>query len=439
MTDPEPAPPISQTTADDRSDDGGEQLHTAIVDGFTHGGEGVVRLDGKAVFVPGALPGERVSVRLVEEHARWSRAELVEVVDAATGRVEPPCPLADDCGGCDLQHVDPARQVELKTRVVREQLERIGHVDLPPVLAGRSVGPALGYRAHARMTAAPDGRLGFHRRGTDEVVPVPNCPVLTPAAQALRERVGDRTGATEVTLRADGLADDADLDDAAVVLRPGPGPLDPSDGDHDLLLEQPDETTIAMRGDGVLHVPVGEITYELPAGSFFQVSTGAASAIVDEVLGEVGDVAGALTWDLYAGVGLLSVPLALAGGDVVAVEGDEHALEAATRTAEEHGTTIRTVAGDVRDWLMRGATEGIDRPDVVVLDPPRTGVGQEATAALARLEPVRVVYVACDPAALARDARTLVDGGYELRRVQPLDLFPMTHHVEAVATFELRR
>jgi 23S rRNA (uracil1939-C5)-methyltransferase len=405
-------------------------VQTAVVDGFTHGGEGVVRLDGKAVFVPGALPAERVRVRVVERHRRWSRAELVEVLDAHAERVEPPCPLAEDCGGCDLQHAAPAHQVVLKTRVVREQLERIGRFDLPPVRPGRAVGPALGYRAHARMTAAPDGRLGFHRERSDEVVPVAHCPVLTPAAQALRELVGDGTGAVEVTLRADGVGDPSD---GAVVLLPGPGPLDVPGGEHDLLLEQPDGSTAALRGDGVLHVPVGGVTYELPAGSFFQVSTEAAEAIVTEVLAAVGDVDGAATWDLYAGVGLLSVPLALAGADVVAVEGDGDALEAALRTAAAHDTTLRTVTGDVRDWLVRGATEGIDTPDVVVLDPPRTGVGQEASAALAALDPVRIVYVACDPAALARDARTLVDAGFRLRSVQPLDLFPMTHHVEAVA------
>lgn len=413
--------------------DTGDTESTVVVDGWTHGGEGVVRIDGKAVFVPGALPGERVRVRVVERHRRWSRAALVEVVDAAAGRVAPPCPLAADCGGCDLQHASPALQVELKTRVVREQLERIGRLAQPPVRPGRSVGPALGYRAHARMTAAPDGRLGFHRAGSDEVVPVPTCPVLTPAAQALRAAVGDDTGAAEVTLRADGVDDGPPRAAGVAVLRPGPGPLTPPGGGHDLLLEQPDGTTLAMRGDGVLAVTVRDVTYELPASSFFQVSTAAAAAIVDEVLAGVGVVTGAPTWDLYAGVGLLSVPLALAGADVVAVEGDATALAAAARTAEAHGTAIRTVAGDVRDWLVRGASEGIDLPDVVVLDPPRAGVGREAMAALATLAPVVVVYVACDPAALARDVRVLVDGGFTLRSVQPLDLFPMTHHVEAVA------
>lgn len=416
----------------DQGADGDDLTGTevAVVDGFTHGGEGVVRLDGKAVFVPGTLPGERVRVRVVDDRGRWARAELVEVVDAVAGRVEPPCPLATECGGCDLQHVAPARQVELKTRVVREQLERLGGFTTPPVRAGRAVGPSLGYRGHARMTAAEDGRLGFHRAGSDVVVPVPSCPVLTPAAQRLREHVGDTTGAAEVTLRADGVGSP---DDGVVVLRPGAGPLDPPAGGHDLLLEQPDGSTIALRGSGVLHVVVGEVTYEVPADAFFQVSVEAAGAIVEEVMAAAGDVAGALVWDLYAGVGLIGIPLALAGAEVVAVEGHPGATAAAQRTAHVHDVAPRIVTADVRTWLAEVAAEGIDAPDLVVLDPPRTGVGADAMRALASLGPGRVVVVACDPAALARDAAALAGEGYRLRAVQPLDLFPMTHHVEAVA------
>ncbi len=419
-----------------------DSTHTATIDGFTHGGEGVARVDGKAVFVAGALPGERVELRVTEDQDRWARAEVVEVLEPSPDRVEPPCPVADTCGGCDLQHASPEAQVRLKTRVVREQLERLGRFEDPPVLPGRAVGPALGYRAHARLHAAPDGRLGFHAEGTNDVVPIDECPVLTPVANQLLRLVGSSTGATEVELRTDGVAPDGDPADGVVVLTPGPGALDIPDGDHDLLLRQPEDVdggatgTVAMRGDGVLDVDVAGLTFALPTSGFFQVSTHAAEALVEEVLRAAGEVDGRLVWDLYAGVGLLALPLARAGAEVLAVEGNPAAVAAARVNAEENGLDVTVEEGDVHEALRDRAREGVlDLPDVVVLDPPRTGVGREPLEDLAALAPPRVVLVACDPASLARDAKALVAAGYRLDRVQPLDLFPMTHHVEAVATF----
>jgi tRNA/tmRNA/rRNA uracil-C5-methylase (TrmA/RlmC/RlmD family) len=416
--------------------------HTGAVDGFTHGGEGVVRVDGKAVFVAGALPGERVELRITEDQDRWARATVTTVLEPSPDRVEPPCPVAATCGGCDLQHASPEAQVRLKTRVVREQLQRLGRFEDPPVRAGRAVGPALGYRAHARLHAAPDGRLGFHAAGTNDVVPIDECPVLTPAANALLARVGTTTGAVEVELRADGIDADGDPAAGVVVLTPGPGALDVPDGDHDLLLRQPDDVdggatgTVAMRGDGILDVDVAGLTFALPTSGFFQVSTHAAEALVAEVLRAAGDVDGRLVWDLYAGVGLLALPLARAGAEVLAVEGNPAAVAAARVNAEENQLVVTVEEGDVHEALHDRAREGVlDLPDVVVLDPPRTGVGAGPLRDLAALAPPRVVLVACDPASLARDARALAGEGYRLDEVQPLDLFPMTHHVEAVATF----
>lgn len=167
-------------------------------DGFAHGGEAVARLDGKVVLVAGALPGERVRAEVVADQPRWARARTLEVLVASPDRVVPPCPVADACGGCDLQHVDPVAARALKARVVREQLARLGGLgdaaaDL--VAACRAVGPDLGYRAHVQLHADTDGRLGFHRAGTHDVVPVDRCPVATDAVNALRAAVGDATGA----------------------------------------------------------------------------------------------------------------------------------------------------------------------------------------------------------------------------------------------------
>jgi 23S rRNA (uracil1939-C5)-methyltransferase len=411
---------------------------TAAVDGITHGGEGVARLAGKAVFVPGALPGERVRIRVVEDRKRWARAALLEVLEPAPERVEPPCRFVPDCGGCDLQHVSPAGQRALKTRIVREQLTRLGRLEDPPVAPCRAVGPELGYRAQARLHADEAGRLGFHRAASTEVVPIDTCLVLTDGAQALRAEVGDTTGATEVRLRrftADG--------DGAVVLTPGPGPLQLPGGEADLLLTQPDGRTVAMRGDGEVEVHLDGLRFLVPAMSFFQPGVEAATALLEEVVAAAGSIDGALVWDLYAGVGLLSLGLARAGAEVVAVEGDVPATDAARRNAARNHLHLDVRTAAVGRFLRQAVgtsppEEGqapLDPPDVVVLDPPRSGAGERVLGDLATLAPAAIVYVACDPAALARDAHTLEALGYRLQHAQPLDLFPMTHHVEVVASF----
>lgn len=402
----------------------------AVVDGFTHGGEGVVRIEGKAVFVPGTIPGETVRVRVVDDRRRWARAELLEVLAPSADRVVPPCPYVPECGGCDLQHVAPDAQRRLKHRVVVEQLERLGRLVDPPVEPCRPVGADTGYRTRARFHAADDGRLGFHVAGSHDVVAVDHCLILAPEAQRVRDQVGDDTGAAEVEVRAH-----ATTGTAAAVLHPHPqAPLQmPDEPGPDVVLAQPDGTTMPFRGDGVLVEEVAGCTFRFDASAFFQVNTGGAQAIVGEVLAAAGDLAGTIAWDLYAGVGLLALPLARAGAEVVAVEGAAAATWL-TANAEDNGvgSRVRTVVEDVADFVDG---EHDDVPDVVVLDPPRTGAGPQVCARLAELRPGVIVYVACDPAALARDAAALAEHGFTLRRAVPLDLFPMTHHVEVVATF----
>lgn len=418
----------------------------APVDGFTHGGEGVARIDGKAVFVPGALPGERVRVAVVDDRKRWARARLVEVLEAAPERVEPPCPYVPDCGGCDLQHVSVRGQLALKTRVVREQLQRIGSFDDPPVAACVAVGPALGYRSSARMHADDDGRLGYHRAGTNEVVPIDACAILDDATQAVRDAVGDDSGAigarfrtsshgdraTVLTAGRDPLATDGIPEDVQVGLKSAIGDdVDPSPGVGG-------DDAVVARGRGVVTERVGDFDYDVDLDGFFQGSAAGASALVEAVMDDVahvGDgVAGLEVWDLYAGVGLFTLPLADAGATVTAVEVDERAVDLLVVNADRAAVADRVDAGadDVAEFVTRPQP---DLPDIVVLDPPRTGAGSGVVEAIADFDPAMVVYVACDPAALARDARSLADTGYRLEAARPFDLFPMTHHVEVVARF----
>ncbi len=187
-----------------------------------------------------------------------------------------------------------------------------------------------------------------------------------------------------------------------------------------------------MRGDGELTQEVAGLRFRFDASCFFQISPGGAEAIVTEVRRAAGDVDGALTWDLYAGVGLLSVPLAVDGAEVVAVESHPPAAGYLADNAADAGVELAVVGEPVEDFVLSG---GADVPDVIVLDPPRAGAGPEVTAALAGLGPAAVVYVSCDPAGLARDAAVLEERGLQLVSAVPLDLFPMTHHIEVVAAF----
>ncbi len=405
-------------------------VHDLTVDGFTHGGEGVARLDGKAVFVPGVIPGERVRVRVVDDRKRWARGELLEVLEASPDRVAPPCPYVGACGGCDLQHVAVDAQRLLLTRVVREQLQRIGRITDPPVEPCVAVGDATGYRHHAQLHADADGRLGFRRVGSHDVIPIDRCLVLADDAQRLVDQVGDDTGAERLVVRVAS-------EGRAAVLTPGESGLELPDGDFDLLLEQPDGRTVAIRGDGVLTETVAGQTLRFAADAFFQVSPEGAAAIVAQVLDALGDLEGALVWDLYAGVGLLSLPIAAAGADVVAVESNRSAARLAERNADEANLPVDVVHADVAEVTAKAlrGEDGLEAPDLVVLDPPRAGAEAQVLDDLARLVPQRIVYVSCDVAALARDTARLTGHGYRLTRVVPLDLFPMTHHVESVATF----
>ena len=411
----------------------GADVVEVVVDGFAHGGEGVGRIEGKVVLVAGALPGERVRVRVTEDHPRWSRAQLVEVLVASADRVTPPCPVATECGGCDLQHVAPAAARTLKTRVVREQLARLGGFgDAAHALVEdcRAVGPDLGYRNHVQLHAAPDGRLGFHRAGSHDVVAIDRCPVATDEVNALLALFGPDAGARGLALRAVG-------DACTAVVTPGDGAVALPEGVPTLALRQGDGRPVVVRGEGTASVDVAGVTLHVAVDAFFQVNTAGAEALVAAVREAAGEVAHRDVWDLYAGVGLLALPLARDGAHVLAVESVRSAADALTRAATEQELDVKVLAERVEPVVRRVADgdRTIDAPEVVIADPPRAGLGRRTIEDLARLAPSRLVLVSCDVAAFARDARDLAAHGMRLVRAVPLDLFPMTHHVEVVSTF----
>jgi tRNA/tmRNA/rRNA uracil-C5-methylase (TrmA/RlmC/RlmD family) len=416
-----------------------------------HGGHCVARHEGRVVFVRHALPGELADVRLIQagERDRFWRGDAVAVVEASPDRVEPRCDVArpGGCGGCDWQHASLAAQRRLKADVVTEQLRRLGGADAAE-LGDLVVEPVpgdddgLGWRTRVRYAVDASGRAGLRRHRSHAVVAIEACPIADPQVDAVGvpTRPWPGTAAVEVVVaRAGGEVE------RLVVVEPslepaGPGAdrlrLPPLDAPASLARRVPGGVE-RVRGRGWVREEVlvdgRERSFRVSGAGFWQVHPGAARALLDAVLAAADPQPGEHALDLYCGVGLFAAGLAARvgpAGSVLGVEGEERAVADARRNLHdlpwvrlEHGPVASVLAGRPL------------RADVVVLDPPRTGAGREVVEAVLGLRPRVVVYVACDPAALGRDVATAAAGGYRLAGLRAFDLFPMTHHVECVATF----
>ncbi len=416
---------------------GGGWVENVTCTGVAHGGEAVGRLaDGRAVFVPYAIPGERVRVRVTEVRPRFARAELVEVLEPSPDRVEPPCPHFGPgrCGGCAWQHIRPAAQAELKARLVREQLAHVGGLDAVPVrptLRPEAPGQpeGFGYRERATLTAGADGRLGFLRAASHEVHPVDRCPLLALPLQELPGQLGRHPAGSRVRLRHGVRDERLAVLEAAKAKRSG-APLV-----EGLAWASVQANGKVRDGEGPPFVTerVAGAEFHVSAASFFQVHRKGADLLVDLVAEALAPGPTDLLVDLYAGVGLFAATVGRRAGRVLAVESWKPAARDAERNLSGH-PHARVVADDA----IRGL-KGLHAADLVVLDPPRAGAGAAAARRIARLSPRAVALVSCDPAALARDVRAFVDEGYHPAWAQPVDLFPQTAHVEAVTALTRKR
>ena len=358
-----------------------------------HGGFVVARAEGKVIFTTGGLPGERVVVEVTERGKRFDRGRVVEVLDPVPGRVEPPCPIAGECGGCDWQHADAATQLDLKTAVLAEQLQRLagvaweGRVKAVP-------GGLTRWRTRLRFATDEKGWLGFRARRSHAVVTLPDSGCL--------------------------IADDPPYGEAAKVAVPGE--------EVSVAVATDDATSVGPRmaiGPDPVRQRVGERWYEVSATGFWQVHRKAPEVLTRAVLEGLRPEQGERALDLYCGVGLFAGALVDAGCSVLGIELSRQAIVHARRNVPE----ARFIAAPL-ERALRDLPASVD---LVVLDPPRKGAGERVVRAVAATGPRRIAYVACDPAALARDLATFLDEGYGVESIRGFDLFPMTHHIEAVA------
>ncbi|MGW8566138.1 class I SAM-dependent RNA methyltransferase [Isoptericola sp. NPDC055881] len=401
-----------------------------------HGGHCVARLDGRVVFVRHTLPGERVRARVTETGSRFWRADAVEVLEPSPDRVPSAWPEAGPggVGGGELAHVALPAQRRWKAAVLAEQLQRLARLERDvevEAAPGDDERGGLAYRTRVDLVADAEGRAGMRRFRSHDVVPLEAMPLATDEVAALAdaEDVWTRRWRPGAQLQLVAPADGADpvllVDD--VPWRRGRGDTRPN------ARRAVAET---VRAGGAEH------RYRVAADGFWQVHRAAPDLLTGAVLDAVhgADPDGATVLDLYSGAGLFTVPLAAAvggSGRVVAVEGDARAVKDARRNAHDL-PQVELHLGAVDRVLADGDASGADvgGADVVVLDPPRAGAGRKVVDSIAGRGPRRVVYVACDPAALARDLAYLAGHGYELTGLRAFDLFPMTHHVEAVAVLD---
>jgi tRNA/tmRNA/rRNA uracil-C5-methylase (TrmA/RlmC/RlmD family) len=392
-----------------------------VVGAPAHGGHCVARVGGehgRVVFVRHALPGERVTARITEMHRGYWRADAIEVHEASPDRVTPPCPYAKPglCGGCDLQHVSDAAQLEWKTAIVREQLSRLGGMK-SDVRVRRLPGGLLGWRSRVRYAVDAADRPGLLKHRSHEVVAIDRCLIADPRIQELD--VLDREWP-----EANGIAAVASTGgDITVLALPAAGSQSPTDdpGPDGMLLDGPAQ---------VREIAAGR-TWSVPAEGFWQVHPAAADTLVGAVLEMLRPAPGETAWDLYGGAGLFAAAVAgRTGARVTVVESAPGGVAAARRNLADLGG-VEVVPARVETALRKRRITG--PVDLVVLDPPRAGAGADVVKAIAAAGPRAVAYVACDPAALGRDIGTFSRLGWTVAELRAYDCFPMTRHVECVA------
>ncbi|MFC4586925.1 class I SAM-dependent RNA methyltransferase [Sphaerisporangium corydalis] len=402
------------------------------VERVANGGWCVARHEGRVVFVRHALPGERVLAEVTEETTRFLRADAIEILDPSPDRVTPPCPYAGPgrCGGCDWQHASLAAQRRFKAGVVAEQLQRLAGIEIKVDVEEVPGAPnGLGWRSRVQFAVTPDGVPGLRRHRSHEIEPIDGCLIAGPEVERIGVERGNWRGGSSVEAIA------TSTGERAVVVSPKSHrtvAVPDLGAEAAVLVDEGRGHARAVRGRAALNERVGDREFQVTGSGFWQVHPGAPATLLEAVLEFAAVRPGDWALDLYCGVGLFAAGLA----DGVGPEGAVLGIESEARAVQDARHNLRDLPqarverGRVEDALDR---LGVERADVVVADPPRTGLGREVVNRIAGLDATRIVYVSCDPATLARDLSWFAERGYPTVDLRAFDAFPMTHHVESIA------
>ncbi len=438
------------------------QIYETVITDYTSEGQGVAHIEGCAVFIPNAIAGEKVRVRIEKAQKTWAAGKLVEILEKSPHRVNRECPVAKLCGGCDFWHMDYEEETRLKAERVRNCLNRLGGESLTemPILSAPT---CYGYRNKAQYPVSQEkGRAyaGFFRAGTHDVVENRRCLILPEETGAVKDAVMDYVNQYRVTVY-DEIAHKGLLRHIYVRRGVVSGQVLVClvcNGDKLPRVEEllkrlqkiPGFTTlvlsvntrkgnavlgdkfITLHGPGYIEDTLCGLTFRLSPRSFYQVNHHQAQRLYEAAIRQAEITKEDLVLDLYCGVGTITLAMASAAGKVIGVEVVEQAVEDARDNAKRNGIeNAEFFCGDAGAAALQLEKEGV-RPDVVVVDPPRKGLNADTIEALHRMQPRRIVYVSCDPATLARDVALLKERGYTLKNAMAADLFPRCSHVETV-------
>lgn len=393
-----------------------------------NGGYAVGRASrGRTVFVPFAIPGEKVKAEIHTEKNKYAYAHLLKVLQPSSDRVEPRCPHFGVCGGCHFQHMAYETQLQVKRAVVIDQMERIGNVRAAPVAPTVANPQPWAYRTEMSLSPTPTGALGFWSPAKKQVIPIDTCPITRPELLDLKQDIDlDLPGLRKLTLR---VGDDEALLAAVEVDGVEPPQLE-ADFPVSVAIVLPDDTAVNLVGENFIIQSIKGRDFRVSAGCPLAPSPAAMAFVVDSVLHYSGLKREEQVLELYSGVGTLTAFLAEQAADVVAIEVNEDAV--ADTAVNLEADNVSLYAGTVEEVLPM-----LDiKPDLLVLNPPKEGVSRETARLIAGLRPSRIVYVSSDIATFARDSRGFIRGGYRLVEIQPIDVHPQTFHVDVVGLLE---
>lgn len=406
------------------------QSHIVTLTGLVYGGDAIGRLpDGRAVFVPFALPGETVRISIVEDKTRHALARMEEILVSSETRIEPRCKHFATCGGCHYQNMPYATQLEAKTAILVDQLKRIGKLNDVPVLPIVSSPEPWQYRNYVQFQISQEGKLGFNKSRSNDITPIEECflpqPTLDEIWPLLNFEPG--TGIQKVGLRL-GSQQDVQITLEGI-----------SDGIPELVVEELDASVIHISKESLVVIAGSEYTwlrvfgrlFRVSAGTFFQVNTPVAELMVEAVLAVLPQKKDLTILEVYCGAGLFSAFLASRAERLVAIEASTSACNDFIFNLDEfENVELYEASAEVVIPALK------IKPDLVLVDPPRSGLDRTVLQGILSMAASEIVYVSCDPATLARDARYLADGGYLLSQVTPFDMFPQTYHIESISIWK---